>query len=420
MVWHHQRHVGHWLRLGTRHRWSLCAKCFLGKDRWSSGRSRPADTQQRWIFWINLPFIGVAFVFVPLFLKLNFKASNFADQLKRVDWVGSVLFIGPATSFLIPITWVCSSASLFATGTDHAQGGVSYAWDSWRTLVPLIIGLVGLAGFVWYEEHVAREPLIRLNVFKNRTAMVNYIGTVIHGMVLWCLLYYEPLYYEAVKGYSPIISGVAIFPETFTVAPVSVVVGFLVTYTGRYRWALWSGWVLTTLGLGILYLLDTDTSVVAWIFLNLVCGIGMGLLFPSMAFAIQASSTNADLAFAVAMFSFFRAFGQAIGVAVGGTVFQNEMKKQLLGYPLLASKAVEYSADASGLVQIIKKFPEGMAKTQLIQSYADALKIVWITMCALSGLALILSLWTKGLDLNKPLETDQGFREKKTIDIEKK
>jgi MFS family permease len=278
--------------------------------------------------------------------------------------------------------------------------------------VPLIVGLVGLIGFVLYEKYGAREPLIRLSIFQNRTAIVNYLGTIIHGMVLWCLLYYEPLYYEAVKGYSPIIAGVAIFPETFTVAPVSVLTGFLVTLTGRYRWALWSGWVLTTFGLGILYLLDVDTSVVSWVFLNLACGIGMGLLFPSMAFAIQAASTNADLAFAVAMFSFFRAFGQTIGVAVGGTVFQNEMKKQLLGYALLASKAEEYSKDASSLVQVIKRFPEGPAKSQLIQSYADALKIVWVTMCAMSAVALILSLWTKGLDLNKPLETEQGFRDK--------
>jgi hypothetical protein len=70
-----------------------------------------ADTMQRWIFWINLPFIGVAFIFVPLFLKLNFKASNFADQLERVDWVGSVLFVGSTTSFLIPITWVRTPAT---------------------------------------------------------------------------------------------------------------------------------------------------------------------------------------------------------------------------------------------------------------------------------------------------------------------
>ncbi|KAI4266533.1 MAG: hypothetical protein L6R38_008683 [Xanthoria sp. 2 TBL-2021] len=359
----------------------------------------------RWIFWINLPFIGIAFVFVPLFLKLAFKPSSFTAQLARVDWFGSFLFIASTTSFLIPITW----------------GGVSYPWTSWHTLVPLCLGIAGLITFITYEEIVATEPLIRLVIFKNRTAAVSYIATVIHGMILWSLLYYLPLYYEAVKGFSPIISGVALFPETFTVAPASVVVGILITVTGRYRWAIWAGWVLTVLGTGLLYLLDVDTSTVSWIFINLVGGLGMGMLFPSMAFAIQASQTNEDLAFAIAMFSFFRAFGQAIGVAIGGTVFQNQMKSKLLAYPALASKAEEFSKDASSLVQIIKSMQDDAMKQNLRHAYADSLKVVWATMCGLAAVGLILSLGTKGLDMNKPLETEQYFLdERNTTDEEKK
>lgn len=147
----------------------------------------------------------------------------------------------------------------------------------------------------------------------------------------------------------------------------------------------------------------------------------MGMLFPSMAFAIQASQTNADLAFAIAMFSFFRAFGQAIGVAVGGTIFQNQMKSKLLRYPALASKADEYSRDASSLVQIIKGLQEGMVKEDLKHAYANSLKVVWATMCGLAAVGLIASLGTKGLDMNKPLETEQGFlEEKKTTDEERK
>ncbi|KAI4088191.1 MAG: hypothetical protein LQ339_008750 [Xanthoria mediterranea] len=359
----------------------------------------------RWIFWINLPFIGVAFVFIPLFLKLAFKPSSLTAQLARVDWFGSFLFIASTTAFLIPITW----------------GGVSYAWTSWHTLVPLCLGIAGLITFIAYEETVAAEPLIRLVIFKNQTAAVSYSATVIHGMILWSLLYYLPLYYEAVKGFSPIVSGVALFPETFTVAPASVAVGILITVTGRYRWAIWGGWVLTVLGTGLLYLLDVDTSTAAWIFINLVGGLGMGMLFPSMAFAIQASQTNEDLAFAIAMFSFFRAFGQTLGVAVGGTVFQNQMKSKLLAYPALASKAGEYSKDASGLVQIIKSMQDDAMKQNLQHAYADSLKVVWATMCGLGAAGLILSLGTKGLDMNKPLETEQYFLdERNTADEEKK
>ncbi|CAF9931189.1 MAG: hypothetical protein HETSPECPRED_007822 [Heterodermia speciosa] len=349
----------------------------------------------RWIFYINLPIIGVAFVFVPLFLKLNFKPSNLTSQLRRVDWLGSILFIGSTTSFLIPITW----------------GGVTYAWSSWRTLVPLLIGLTGLTSFIIYEEFLTTEPLIPLTVFKNRTAAVSYLGTTIHGMILWCLLYYLPLYYEAVKGETPILSGVSLFPQTFTVAPAAVIVGILVSKTGRYRWAVWTGWLLTTLGTALLYLLDVPTPTPSRILLNLVSGLGTGMLFAGMAFAIQASASNKDLAFAVAMFSFFRAFGQALGVALGGTVFQNQIKARLRTYPALASNAEQYSRDAAALVQIIKDFPrEGAdAKGLLVKSYADALKVVWLTMCGLSAVAMVASAWTVGLDMDRPLETEQGF-----------
>ncbi len=314
-------------------------------------------------------------------------------------------------------SFVLNLQCLLLTGT---QGGVSYAWDSWRTLVPLIIGAIGLVGFTVYEEYVAKEPLIRTNVFKSRTAAAAYFETVIHGMVLWCLLYYLPLYYEAVKGQSPIIAGISVFPETFTVAPAAVVTGILITKTGHYRAPIWAGWTLTTLGTGLLYLLDVNTPTVSWIFLNLVSGLGMGMLFPAMAFAIQASSTNADLAFAVAMYSFFRAFGQSIGVAIGGSIFQNTMQIKLLAYPLLAPMADEYSRDASALVQIIKQMTPGQAKDELIQGYADSLKVVWIVMCAMSAVALASSVAIKALDLNRPLDTEQGFLERqRTGDAEK-
>jgi hypothetical protein len=95
---------------------------------------------------------------IPIFLKLNFLPSSMASKLRRVDWVGTVVFVGSTTSFLIPITW----------------GGVMYAWTSWRTLVPLTIGAVGLVGFVFWEMYGAPEPLIRLSVFGNRSACIAY------------------------------------------------------------------------------------------------------------------------------------------------------------------------------------------------------------------------------------------------------
>ena len=123
----------------------------------------------RWIFWINIPFCSPPwFVLIPLYLNLNHRTTSFLEKLRRVDRIGPALFVGSTMGLLIPIT----------------SGSVMYPWHHWRTLVVLVLGVAGLAGFVLYERFVAKEPLIRLRVFSTKTTVVNYLGTVINGMIV--------------------------------------------------------------------------------------------------------------------------------------------------------------------------------------------------------------------------------------------
>lgn len=358
----------------------------------------------RWIFWINLPFCGLGFLTLPYCLRLNHPPGPLANKLLRFDWVGAILLTAATTSFLMPVSW----------------GGIMFAWSSFRTLVPLILGVCGLFAFVMYEIHVPKIPLIPLSIFSSRTAAVNYIGTLVHGMVLWCLLYYLPLYYEAVKAYNLIIVGVTFFPETFTVAPISILVGIAVSITGRFRWAIWSGWSVTVLGLGLLYLLGPHTSIPAFIFLNLVPGSGMGLLFACMNLATQAAATEKNVGFAAAVYIFMRSLGQGIGIAVGGVVFQSRFAVELRKYPDLASNATALAQDASGLVQVIRAMPEGGAeRVAIVNAYADALKVVWAVMAGFAFVALVLSFGTKGLSLNAEMETEQALIDRENAERSK-
>ncbi|RAL58192.1 hypothetical protein DID88_002327 [Monilinia fructigena] len=367
----------------------------------------------RWIFWINIPIIVSGAIAIILFLKIRRTPGNLIAKIKRFDWFGSVIFVSSTISFLIPITW----------------GGVMYAWDSWRVLFPLLTGVAGLIAFAFYEKRLSErafdfegelltgdnlEPIIRFSIFSTWSTIFIYFQTMVHGMVLWSLLYYLPLYYEAVQGYTPIISGVAVLPETSFVAPMSVIIGVLVAKTGRYRWALWSGWVLATFGAGLLYLLEPKTSIVQWVFLNVPISIGTGMLFPAMALGNQAASRPQDAGHAAAFYAFDRVFGQAIGVAIGGVVFQNQIREKLLLYPPLASMATQYSKDATALVEVIKSMDDGLDKMQLKQAYADSLKMIWVVMCALCGAALITSLFVKGYSLEVEHKTLQGLKEEKT------
>jgi hypothetical protein len=132
---------------------------------------------------------------------------------------------------------------------------------------------------------------------------------------------------------------------------------------------------------------------------------------------VQASATAENLAIAVATSTSFRGFGQSIGVAIGGVIFQNRMKSNLLHYPALQSLADKYSGDAASAVETIRGM-HGPVKEELKQAYADSLKIVWAFCCGISGLMFIISLFTQSYDLNQTLTTKQRSEKEEVYERE--
>ncbi|KAL4962001.1 MDR family MFS transporter [Aspergillus stella-maris] len=350
-----------------------------------------AESAWRWIFWLNLPFCGIGLIMIPIFMKLKQQPMTMKERFMGIDYLGCFIFTGSLTSFIMPLSW----------------GGIMYPWDAWQTLFPMLLGAAGLVGFVFVEMGRPR-PLIPMAIFRTRSIIINYLSCLLHGAILFCILYYLPLYFEAALGYTAVIAGVAILPLTLTVAPLSAIASILVSITGRYRWALWSGWAVTTLGLGIMYLLDSETTVVQWIFLTLVSGLGMGTLFSSMMLAVQASADPQFLSITAAMSAFFRALGQTMGVAIGGVVFQNRIKHEFSNLSGFSNEAQELSMDAAGLVKIIHGLPQGEARWEMESAYADALKIVWLFLCGLAGLALLASFFVKWYSMDQTFKPSQG------------
>lgn len=209
--------------------------------------------------------------------------------------------------------------------------------------------------------------------------------------------------------YTPVISAVAALPETLAVAPAAGLVGFLVARTGHYRWSLWSGWFLATLGAGLLLLLEPDTTIPQWIFLNIPIGFGTGILFPAMSLSIQAACEPALNADAVAFFSFMRNFGQAAGVAVSGVIFQNVFRGKLEGLQAWREYADEFSRDATAVVTIIKAMEPSPEKLELIKAYNDSLRAIWISMIGFAGFCLLLSFTIRSYSLEQEHVTKQGF-----------
>lgn len=227
---------------------------------------------------------------------------------------------------------------------------------------------------------------------------------------MFCELYYIPFYFESVKNYSPTITGITLIPITGTMLPTSVIIGRLMTRFGRYRWAIWLGWAITIAGTGLLILLDVNIQVYAWVLVFVVVGLGHGLILMSLNFGVQAMADTRDVAYAAAMYMFTRTFGMCIGVVLGGTVFQNEMKKHLGELHL----PTEVANNAEAFVASLKAFPNPSIQYQAyILAYANSFKVVFEVLTAVAGLAAFASLLIREHTVDKALDSEHILRQEK-------
>ncbi|KAI4724778.1 putative efflux pump antibiotic resistance protein [Aureobasidium sp. EXF-10728] len=339
----------------------------------------------RWLFYINIPFCVISLATVPFAIRYSRPKTTTKDQLLSIDWTGIFLSIASTTLFLIGISW----------------GGTEYSWSSATTLCPLILGLVGVVCTIVYEMKLASTPFLRMSIFHNRSAIAAYICTALMGFTIYATLYYLVLWLLAVKEMSEIMAGVCTLPLGLTVVPISGITGGIITRIGTYQWAIWSGWVLATLGIGVLIQLHPAISTVAYVFMFICAGIGLGLLMNSLSAAVQAISPTKDIAYASSMFAFMRSLGLCLGVSIGGTIFQNLLSRRLEHYGL----STELANNVEVYVALIRSSPSSPEKTLLKEVINWAFQRLFAALCGISGLGLVVSVWIGKYSLDKELSS---------------
>ncbi|KAG8901942.1 hypothetical protein FRB99_004997 [Tulasnella sp. 403] len=353
-----------------------------------------SERDWRWLFYMNVPLTGVAIVLIALFLHVKAPKDDFRTKMKRMDWVGNFLVIAASSSIIIALTW----------------GGARYEWDSFRVLVPLILGIVGLVAFFIYEFLVPLEPVVPLVLFKSPTSSAGFLMVFLQGIIVTGVVYYLPVYFQAVKLQSPLGSGVSFLPTATTVAPASIVVGATVTISNRYRPQNFVGWVLLTVGVGILTLLRADTPKGKWVGYQIIEGVGMGIVFTAPIFPILAPLPLNESAHALALLAFLRNFAFAWGTTIGSTILQNELKKRL-PRDFLANYASSGVEIAYAIIPSIKSLPEPL-RTQVRVAYAESLRIVWFVMLGISIAGFLSIFLVKEIPMAEVTDEQWGIKEK--------
>ncbi|ORY63676.1 iron permease [Leucosporidium creatinivorum] len=349
--------------------------------------------QWRWLFYLNLPLTAIAIVLVLFFLRIKEPQTTMKEKLAQMDYV-NVLFVAGSTATILGLTW----------------GGVSYSWSSYKVLVPLILGIFGMALFLWIEKRFVKHPTVPFDILSNRTSLAGFLMNFIHGIVSLAAIYYLPVYFQATKGTSAIQSGVNLFTLSFTIAPFAIFTGISIGVSGHYKLQNFIGWSLTIIGFGLTSMLRWDSSKGAWVGYPILMGMGLGVLYASTNFPVLAPLKPSQQPHAMAFFGFTRAFGQVFGIAIGSTVLQNQLTKNLpseFTSQLGGSSEIAFSA-----IPLISGLAEPL-RTEVRAAFANSIQTIWQVMIGLAGLGFLVAFAMRSLPLTSEVDENWGLAEKK-------
>jgi hypothetical protein len=220
---------------------------------------------------------------------------------------------------------------------------------------------------------------------------------------LFCTWYYIPFYFASVLLKSPIALGVELLPLFCSLLPGFAIVSQVITYYGHFRWAICCGWVLTTIGVSLFILLDENTKTSFWVAVSLIFGVGNGMLLSAINFGIQTLVRTEDAGRAASMYTFMRSLGMAIGVAVGGTVFQNVMTHKIreLG---LSENIVQ---EAEGYIAVLKTLAKSdPIRIKATQAYVYGFHGVFVVLTGISLLGLFAGYFVRRDSLDSVLNSN--------------
>ncbi|TJZ50325.1 MFS transporter [Streptomyces piniterrae] len=336
----------------------------------------------RWCFYVGVPFAVIALIVLQKTLKLPVVKREGV----KVDWAGA-FFISAAVSLLL--VWV-------------TLAGDKYDWWSWQTGA-MVGGAVVLGVIFVLVEAKAKEPIIPLRLFRNKTITLASLSSLFVGIAMFAGTVFFSQYFQLARGKSPTMSGVMTIPMIGGLFISSTVSGQIITKTGKWKAWLVSGGVLVTAGLGLLGTIRYDTEY--WhiaVFMGLM-GLGIGMMMQNLVLCTQNQVAPEDLGAASSVVTFFRSLGGAVGVSALGAVLANRVTHYVkdglteLG-PKAAKAAAQAGGNSGGGIPDLDALPAPL-RTVMESAYGHGVGDVFLYAAPCALLALLFTLFIKEVAL---------------------
>lgn len=282
------------------------------------GGALTEKVSRRWCFYINLPF-GFLSISAVLFLMKSpgplKSRPAVRDIFRKLDLLVLVLFIPSISCLIIALQW----------------GGLVYPWNNGRVIALWVVFGVTLIAWMTNQAWKGDNATLPPRIFFQRTILSGFAYSFIFTSSMMMLIYYIPLYFQVIKGVSPITSGLYFIPFILALSISSLMFGITTQKVGYYNPAMIASSVVASIGNGLVTTMTPGTSSSHWIGYLFLSGFGSGMALQQASIAAQAVLPTADVSIGIAIMLFGQQLGGAVFLPVAQSVFTHELVKGVSG-----------------------------------------------------------------------------------------
>ena len=264
----------------------------------------------RWSMLVNIPIAVVGLIgAVTVVHDIPTEGRH-----GRIDIPGAIL----ATLGLVALVFGFSEAE-------------SRGWTSGITLTLLAASVVLLLAFLTLEGKI-KSPLLPLHVLTERNRAGAYLSVALAVMSMFSMFLLLSYYLQLVKGYSPVLTGLAFVPLGAAQAFGSMVIGTRLSARVRPGLLMAGGYSVTAIGVLLLALLQADSSYGLLAVAEIITGLGIGTAFmPAISLGTHGVAPQ-DAGIASAMVGTSQQVGGSIGTALLNTIAASSTATYLLSH----------------------------------------------------------------------------------------
>ncbi|KAK5313081.1 hypothetical protein LTR93_011076 [Exophiala xenobiotica] len=336
----------------------------------------------RWCFYINLPIGVPSFIVILLLFKTPSTAqpvkAPLLEEVLQMDFSGTSLIMAATICYLLAMEW----------------GGTTKAWNSASVIAVLVLFPVLILVFILNEWWQGEKAQLTFRILKDRAMLAVCLFAFFFAGSFFTLLYYLPIYFQAIDGASAQTSGVHNLPLIIAMTITTIASGGVITAFGHYVPVLVSGGVVTTIGMGMIYTLQIGSRSSHWIGYQVLAGLGVGFAFQVPQIVAQSICELREVSQYIAISLFFQMMGGAFFISAAESIFANKLVTHLkVNIPEIDPKIVT----ALGATRFRDSLP-AVAVPGVVLSYMQSLHPVFILATTLAGVATLVSLiarWEK-------------------------